>query len=104
MTDILSLIREITIPSAYFPWIAAWYALINIVAYLLYGLDKKKARKHAWRIPERTLLMSAALGGGIGAWLGMNVFRHKTQHMRFTVLVPAFIMLHVLWWIVYAKA
>ena len=52
------------------------------------GIDKKRARSQAWRIPERTLILTAFLGGGMGALLGMYVFHHKTRHMKFLVLVP----------------
>lgn len=62
--------------------------LVNLVAFCLYGADKRKAQKNKWRVPERTLLWLAFLGGAIGAWLGMRRFRHKTQHTRFRVLVP----------------
>ncbi len=73
-----------------------WYLLaINIVVFLLYGLDKQKARKNRWRIPEKTLLMMAVLGGGIGAYVGMKVFRHKTQKPKFYIGVPVIVLLQV---------
>ena len=53
---------------------------VNIVAFALMGIDKKRAINHAWRIPEKTLFLSAILGGSIGAIAGMQVFRHKTKH------------------------
>ena len=75
--------------------------LINALALLFYGVDKllsKIKAKHpsVRRIPEKTLLLLAAFGGGIGAWLGMELFRHKTQHRSFRILVP----LCTLLWIV----
>ena len=74
-----------------------WYLLaINIVVFLLYGLDKQKARKNRWRIPEKTLLMMAVLGGGIGAYVGMKVFRHKTQKPKFYIGVPVIVLLQVI--------
>ena len=64
------------------------YAMVNVIAFTLYGIDKRRAKKNLWRIRERTLLLATGLFGGAGAWLGMKVFRHKTQHMVFKVLVP----------------
>ena len=68
---------------------------VNLVAFTLYGLDKLKAKKGLWRIRESTLLLIAALGGSVGALLGMEVFRHKTKHWQFKVLVPVFFILHI---------
>lgn len=68
-----------------------YLCIVNFVAFLLYGADKKKAEHHQWRIPERTLLLVAALGGGIGSYSAMHVFHHKMQHPRFTILVPLFL-------------
>lgn len=56
--------------------------------------DKRRARKKQWRIPERTLLAIAFLGGSLGSWLGMYLFRHKTKHPRFTVEIPMMLVLH----------
>lgn len=68
---------------------------INIIAFLAYGIDKYKAKKKMWRIPESTLIGMAALGGALGAFMGMKTFRHKTQHAKFTILVPLFLILWV---------
>ena len=57
-----------------------YLVIINIITFLVYGIDKWKARKSLWRIREASLLMLAVLGGSIGAWLGMKVWHHKTQH------------------------
>ena len=70
-------------------------AILNLAAFALYGLDKLKAKKGLWRIRESTLLLVAALGGSLGALLGMEVFRHKTKHWKFRILVPVFLMLHI---------
>lgn len=70
--------------------------LVNLAAFILYGADKRKAIRGQWRIPERTLLGAAFLGGSIGALLGMQVFRHKTRHWKFRICVPLFLLLHVL--------
>lgn len=70
-------------------------AAVNLLAFALYGLDKWKAKRDAWRTRESTLLLVAALGGSVGALLGMELFRHKTKHVKFKVLVPVFLVLHI---------
>jgi uncharacterized membrane protein YsdA (DUF1294 family) len=69
--------------------------LINAAAFLLMLVDKLKAKKNRWRIPERTLFGSALLGGSIGALLGMYTFRHKTKHLSFTLGMPAILIAQV---------
>ena len=56
---------------------------LNLLTFIIYGIDKFKAKKAKWRIPESTLLLLAVFGGSIGAWLGLQVWRHKTQHNKF---------------------
>ncbi len=60
----------------------------NFAVFILYGADKRRAKNGGQRIRERTLLAAAFLFGGIGAWLGMCLFRHKTRHKRFVLTVP----------------
>ena len=69
--------------------------LINAAAFILMLVDKRKARKNRWRIPERTLILSAAFGGSIGALLGMYTFRHKTKHLKFTLGIPAILIAQI---------
>lgn len=69
--------------------------LVNVIAFVMYGIDKRRAKKEAWRIPEARLLLVAAAGGSVGAWLGMKVWRHKTLHKKFRYGVPAIFMLQV---------
>lgn len=69
---------------------------VNLVALLMFGIDKLKARHSFWRIPEKTLILSALLGGSIGALAGMYLFRHKTQHKLFTIGVPFILLLQIL--------
>ena len=76
-------------------WVLLILAAVNLLAFALYGIDKLKAKKGAWRIPESTLLLVAFLGGSLGALLGMELFRHKTKHAKFRVLVPLFLILHI---------
>ena len=75
--------------------ILGYLILINAVAFLLMLVDKYKARKKLWRIPESTLLTAAALGGSIGALIGMYTVRHKTKHLKFTLGVPAILAAQV---------
>ena len=69
--------------------------LINAAAFVLMLVDKIKAKKNRWRIPERTLIGSAVLGGSIGTLLGMYTFRHKTRHLKFTLGVPAILIAQI---------
>lgn len=62
--------------------------IINIITFLIYGMDKYKAKKHIWRISEKVLIGLATIGGFIGAFAGMQVFRHKTKHIKFVIGVP----------------
>ena len=66
---------------------SAWL-LINLMVFILYGVDKRRARKQQWRISERTLLLGTWLLGGAGAWLAMRIFRHKTRHLAFQISAP----------------
>lgn len=68
---------------------------INVIAFLVYGIDKLKAKRGKWRIPESTLLLLAAIGGSIGAWLGMKVWHHKTMHKKFQYGVPLLLILQL---------
>lgn len=72
-----------------------YLAVINVGAFLMYGIDKWKARKSRWRISEATLLWVTVVGGSIGAWLGMKAWHHKTLHKKFRYGIPAIIILHL---------
>ena len=71
---------------------AVFYIVVNIIAFLVYGRDKRKAENGAWRTPEKTLIIAAFIGP-FGAYAGMRRFRHKTQKLKFK-LVPFFLVLH----------
>ena len=73
-----------------------YLAIINAISFLLMLVDKYKAKKNLWRIPERTLMGFAAIGGSRGALAGMYLVRHKTKHLKFTVGIPVILFLHVL--------
>lgn len=69
--------------------------VINIVAFLAMGLDKWKARRDKWRVPEKTLFLLVLIGGSIGGILGMTVFRHKTRHWYFRIGFPVILVLQI---------
>ena len=72
------------------------WLVINLITFILYGVDKRRAKRGLWRIPEKTLLAGTWLLGGIGAWLAMRTFRHKTKHIAFQVSAPMGAVLSVL--------
>ncbi len=72
---------------------------INVAAFVLMGIDKRRARRGMRRIPEAVLMLSALLGGGIGALAGMILFRHKTRKTKFTVGIPAILVMEILFFL-----
>ena len=83
------------IPLKHLHVVLIYLAVINVVTFFMYGIDKWKAKNSKWRIRETALLGLAVLGGSIGAWLGMKVWRHKTQHKKFKYGVPAIIIVQL---------
>ena len=84
-------------------FVLLYLIIINAAGLLLMHWDKQKARRHQWRIPEATLMTVAALGGSLGSLAGMQLFRHKTKHLKFTIGVPLCLILQIglglgLWW------
>lgn len=75
--------------------ILIYLQLVNLAAFAAFGIDKHKARKNRWRIPEATLMGLAVIGGSIGALAGMYLFRHKTRHYKFTIGIPAILLLQI---------
>ena len=69
---------------------------LNLLTFIIYGIDKFKAKKAKWRIPESTLLLLAVIGGSIGAWLGLQVWRHKPHHKKFYIGIPMILTLQVI--------
>lgn len=69
--------------------------LVNAAAFVLMLADKYKAKRNLWRIPEATLMLSAVIGGSVGALLGMYTFRHKTRHPKFTVGIPLILAVQI---------
>lgn len=72
-----------------------WLAVINAAGFFLMGLDKWKAKRGAWRIPEKTLFTAALLGGTVGVMAGMKTFHHKTRHGQFKYGLPALLALQL---------
>lgn len=75
--------------------IGGCWVLVNLLTFVLYGVDKLRAKQADRRIPERTLLLLPYLGGSVGALLGMWIFRHKTKHLKFRILVPLALLLQI---------
>ena len=75
--------------------IVFYLVAINVVTFFVYGIDKLKAKRSKWRIPEATLLCLAVIGGSIGAWLGMKAWHHKTQHIKFKYGIPLILIIQV---------
>ena len=90
------------------PYLLLWILVWTILAFALMGIDKWKAKREAWRVPEKVLFLSTLAGGSIGALAGMALFRHKTLHWSFRIGMPAILVLQVvllalwsfrdLWW------
>lgn len=72
-----------------------WLAVINLLTFIVYGADKRRARKGKWRVPEKTLFLLPLLGGSIGALLGMRVFHHKTKHWYFVWGIPTILLAQI---------
>ncbi len=76
--------------------IIIYLIVINIIGFLIMFIDKQKAKKGAWRIPEKTIFIITALGGGIGTIAGMYLFRHKTQKLNFIIGLPLITILEII--------
>ena len=76
--------------------LAGYLLLVNLAGFLLMGLDKRRARRGAWRISEKALFLPAVLGGSLGSIVGMRTFRHKTKHWYFKYGMPAILVVQVL--------
>lgn len=73
----------------------AYLAIINGFTFFLYGIDKLKAKRSKWRVSEAMLIWMAVLGGSIGAWMGMKVWHHKTQHFKFKYGIPLILLVQI---------
>jgi uncharacterized membrane protein YsdA (DUF1294 family) len=77
-------------------YFAIYLLIVNAAGFLLMLIDKRKAIRHRWRIPEKTLFLTAAIGGSVGSILGMYTFRHKTKHLQFTLGMPAILIVQLI--------
>lgn len=78
-----------------FGWILTYLEIISLAALALMGIDKRRAKKGKWRVPENVLILSAVLGGSIGALAGMYLFHHKTRKKKFTVGIPVILAMQI---------
>lgn len=72
-----------------------YLAVVNTITFIVYGIDKLKAKKRKWRIPESTLLLLAIIGGSVGAWCGVKVWHHKTLHKKFIYGIPLIVIIQI---------
>ena len=82
-------------PQNFLKYVLYYLAVINAVTFLVYGIDKLRAKRGAWRIPEKTLFLLPILGGSVGAIAGMKVFHHKTKHWYFKYGMPLILLLQI---------
>jgi uncharacterized membrane protein YsdA (DUF1294 family) len=76
--------------------VTVYLLIMTVTGFVTMGIDKRKAIKRGWRISERTLIFIAFIGGALGSYLGMYIFRHKTKHMKFKILIPLALLLNIL--------
>ena len=76
--------------------LAIYFIVINLTGFAMMGIDKRKAVKKLWRIPESTLFVIAIIGGSIGSIIGMSIFHHKTRHWYFVFGMPLILILQIL--------
>ena len=74
----------------------AYILIVNVLTFILFAIDKWKAKHGKWRIPEATLLIMAAIGGSLGALFGMKLFHHKTLHKKFNIGLPVILLLQII--------
>ncbi|MCR4649611.1 MAG: DUF1294 domain-containing protein [Lachnospiraceae bacterium] len=75
--------------------ILVYLAIVNLVGLIIMGVDKIKAKRRKWRIPEATLFLVAVIGGSIGSIAGMYIFRHKTKHLSFVIGMPVILFIQI---------
>ena len=76
--------------------VTIYMLIMTMVGFVIMGIDKRKAIKKGWRISECTLLLIAFTGGALGSFIGMHIFRHKTKHMKFIILIPLALLLNIM--------
>lgn len=78
-----------------FSFLCIYLLIINLTGFILMGMDKRRAKKDKWRIPEKTLFLTAILGGSIGSIAGMHILRHKTKHTTFVIGMPCILVIQI---------
>ena len=76
--------------------VVIWLLILNAAGFMMMGMDKRKAKRDEWRIPERNFFIVALLGGALGCYIGMQVFHHKTLHKAFTIGMPLILIAQIL--------
>nr|WP_239635419.1 DUF1294 domain-containing protein [Paenibacillus sp. H1-7] len=76
-------------------FLLTYLAVLNIAGFMMMGYDKSQAVHHGRRVPEKRLFAVAAVGGALGAWLGMKIYRHKTKHLSFVIGLPVLFVLNM---------
>ena len=79
-----------------FTILSLYLTVVNFTGFAMMGIDKQKARRDQWRIPERNFFITAFLGGSLGCYLGMQAFHHKTMHKAFTIGMPAILIIQII--------
>ena len=79
--------------------VTVYMLIMSVVGFVIMGIDKRKAVKRGWRIPELTLLLIAFMGGGLGSFLGMRFFRHKTRHIKFIIFIPLALLVNIMFYV-----
>ncbi len=72
-----------------------YLAIVNMLGFCIMGIDKNRAKKNQWRVPEKTLFLFSLIGGSVGTWAGMYAFRHKTKHWYFVIGMPAILVFQI---------
>lgn len=85
-------------------YLIIYMVLMNLVGIVVMGIDKERAKRHAWRIPEKTLFLVSLLGGSVGTWAGMYMFRHKTKHWYFVIGMPAILVVQIAVGLLYLRS
>ncbi len=75
--------------------VLGFWLIMSLITFIAFAMDKGRAIRNEWRIPEKTLILLSLIGGALGGFLGMQIYRHKTKHMKFKILVPLFLIIHI---------
>lgn len=86
-------------------WLLYYLITVNLIGFVLMGIDKWKSRTGFWRISENTLMLTALIGGSLGVYSGLNTFHHKTKHFKFKVIVPVILLIQtmIIGWFIFSS-